>query len=64
MFGDRIKLQLDEEVERGRQCLARGRPLEFDEEQEAGRRWDARARERLEAEQQAGRCASAKLVWL
>jgi hypothetical protein len=55
---------LAEEVEAGRKCLARGRPEDFAAEVDAGRDWAARARARLEAEQEAGRRTSAKLVWL
>ena len=46
---------LAEEIARGRECLARGRPLEFSDEQEAGRCWAERARARLELEQETGR---------
>ena len=54
MFGERSKLQVDEELDAGRDRAARA----------LARRWDARARERLELEQAAGQRACAKLVWL
>lgn len=62
--GERIRLALDEEMEAGRRCLARGRPEEFAAEQAVGRNWAERAQARLELEQDAGRRASAKRVWL
>jgi len=61
--GERIRLALDEELARGRECLACGRPLDFASEQAAGRDWAARAHSRLELEREAGRRA-AKRVWL
>ena len=55
---------LAEEIAAGRQTLTRGRPLEFAEEVEAGQCRAERARERLAAEQEAGRRACVKRVWL
>jgi hypothetical protein len=62
MLGERIKLQVDEEVAAGRACLARGRPIDFQSEQEAGRDREARAAARLELEQAAGKSASVRSV--
>jgi hypothetical protein len=63
--GERVRLALDEEREAGRQCLARGgRPAEFDAEVDAGARVAERAAARLELEQEAGRRACGKKVWL
>jgi hypothetical protein len=57
-------ITLEDEVEAGRRRLvARGRPAEFAVEVEAGERWVERARERLELEREAGRCASVPRVW-
>jgi hypothetical protein len=63
MLGER-ELQLDEELARGRECLACGRPLEYAAEVEAGERVAERAEAKLALEQEAGRRACAKRVWL
>jgi len=58
--GERVKEQLEEELDAGRRTLARGQTSEFGEEVEAGRCRDDRVRARLELEQAAGRRTSAK----
>jgi len=58
--GERVKEQLEEELDAGRRTLARGQTSEFGEEVEAGWCRDDRVRARLELEQAAGRRTSAK----
>jgi hypothetical protein len=54
---DRVRLQVEEEIDSGRRALARGRPETFFEELNAG---TERAQKRLELEQEQGRRTSAK----
>src|SRR5215472_121332 len=58
--GERVKEQLEEELDAGRRTLSRGQTSEFGVEVEAGRCRDDRVRARLELEQAAGRRTSAK----
>jgi hypothetical protein len=48
---DRVRLQVEEEIDAGRRALVRGRPETFFEELSAG---TGRAQKRLELEQEAG----------